>query len=116
MKGIRSRLRLASRVLVPAMTAAGVLATPAVAAASPPPTCTVRANGGEMAIGSCVDGSPQWSYRFTMYCTLDQTDGTPAFSITTLWTKTTEINEWSCMWYATGYYNNNYTLELRFDG
>jgi hypothetical protein len=108
MKGIR--------VLMAVVAAGGVLAAPGVASASAQPTCTVNANGDVMARGSCVNGSPQWSYRFTMYCTLDQTDGTPAFSITTLWTKTTEINEWSCNWSGWGYYNNNYNLELRFDG
>jgi hypothetical protein len=115
MKGFRSRLRLAAGVLVPAMTALGVLAAPAASATSQP-SCSVSAAALEMAEGSCVNGSPQWSYRFTMYCTYDQTNGYPDFSITTLWEPTTQLLDWSCTWGAAGYYNNNYNLELRFNG
>jgi hypothetical protein len=69
-----------------------------------------------MAEASCVNGSTQWSYRFRMYCTLDQTNGSPDYSILTLWQPTTETVIWMCSWGAAGFYNNNYDLELRFDG
>ena len=114
MRGLRYWLRLAACVLVSMTTTVAVGATPALAV--DPPTCVVVPNGSDMAIGSCVNGSFLWSYRFTMYCTTDQTSGWPEFSILTLWTPTTQTSEWSCNWYSWGYYNYHYDLELRFNG
>jgi hypothetical protein len=112
MSGLRRWLRLAACIFVATTAVAAVGATPA--AAVDPPTCWVSWADSETASGMCANGSFLWSFQYRMYCTLDQTDGTPAYSIVTPWTSTTQENRWRC---GPGFYNNNYDqLELRFNG
>jgi hypothetical protein len=113
MRRLRNWLQLAACILTSMTATAAVGATPALAVNAP--TCTVVANGNHMAVGSCVNGSFAWSYRIRMYCTLDQTSGWPEWDILTLWTLTTQTNEWSCTWGSWGYYNHHYEVELRFN-